>query len=51
MEYFQIADMFGKRRHPQLHILREEGRYRCDGPAYERELTVGIENTAFAPAE
>jgi len=50
MEYFQIADMFGKRHRPQLHLWLEAGRHRLDGQVYERELTLGIENRGRAVA-
>jgi hypothetical protein len=50
MEYFQIADMFGKRHRPHLRLCLEEGRFRLDGQVYERELTLGIENCGRAVA-
>jgi hypothetical protein len=50
MEYFQIADMFGKRHRPRLSLYLEEGRFRLDGPTYDRELTLGIENSGRAVA-
>jgi hypothetical protein len=50
MEYFQIADMFGKRHRPQLRLFLEEGRFRLEGNFYERELTLGIENCGRAVA-
>jgi len=50
MEYFQIADMFGKRHRPRLSLYLEEGRYRLEGQIYERELTLGIENRGRAVA-
>jgi hypothetical protein len=50
MEYFQIADMFGKRHRPQLHLCLKEGRWCPAGEIYERELTLGIENRGRAIA-
>lgn len=50
MEYFQIADMFGKRHRPELHLCLEEGQFRLEGQIYERELTLGIENRGRAVA-
>src|ERR1017187_9602732 len=50
MEYFQIADMFGKRHRPILSLYLEEGRFRLDGQVYERELTIGVENRGRAVA-
>jgi hypothetical protein len=50
MEYFQIADMFGKRHRPQLSLHLEIGRMRLDGQLYEREFVVGIENKGRAVA-
>jgi hypothetical protein len=50
MEYFQIADMFGKRHRPKLSLFLEEGRYRLDGQIYEREFTIGVENSGRAVA-
>jgi hypothetical protein len=50
MEYFQIADMFGKRHRPRLSLYLEEGRFRLDGRIYEREITIGIENSGRAVA-
>jgi hypothetical protein len=50
MEYFQIADMFGKRHRPQLSLFLEVGRFRLDGQIYEREFTIGIENSGRAVA-
>ena len=44
MEYFQIADMFGKRRRPSLKLHLEDGETtRVQGIA-DRTFTVGIEN-------
>jgi Putative DNA-binding domain len=50
MEYFQIADMFGKRQRPRLSLYLKEGRYRLQSQVYERELTLGIENRGRAVA-
>jgi len=52
MEYFQIADMFGKRHPPVLSLhLEESSRLHKDGPQYYlRDLTVGIENRGRAVA-
>jgi hypothetical protein len=50
MEYFQIADMFGKRHRPQLSLFLEVGRFHLDGQSYEREFTIGIENSGRAVA-
>jgi hypothetical protein len=51
MEYFQIADMFGKRRRPQLALYLEVGGYQLKNHLYERELTIGIENSGRAVAK
>jgi Putative DNA-binding domain len=50
MEYFQIADMFGKRHRPLLFLHLEEGLLHQVGHGYERELTVGMENRGRAVA-
>ena len=50
MEYFQITEMFGKRHKPKLSLFLEEGRYRLAGQIYEREFTIGVENTGRAVA-
>ena len=51
MEYFQIADMFGKRHRPQLFLYLEEGTFRPEGQVYERELILGMENRGRAVAK
>jgi hypothetical protein len=51
MEYFQIADMFGKRHRPILSLFLEEGRWRRDGETYEREFVIGVENSGRAVAK
>ena len=44
MEYFQIADMFGKRRRPLLKIYLEDGETTRMQDIADRSFTVGIEN-------
>jgi hypothetical protein len=45
MEYFQIPDMFGKRRRPALKLFIEEGKInQMVGSTMDRLFTVGIEN-------
>jgi len=52
MEYFQIADMFGKRRRPVLTLFVEEGEIRSDpGATMERLFTIGIENRGRGAAK
>jgi len=53
MEYFQIADMFGKRRRPILKLHLEEGRITQPGVGAnpQRGLIVGIENCGRAVAK
>jgi hypothetical protein len=51
MEYFQIADMFGKRHRPLLSLHLEEGRSHLIDNVWERELNIGIENRGRAVAD
>ena len=51
MEYFQIADMFGKRHRPILSLFLEEGECRRNGQTYEREFVIGVENSGRAVAK
>ena len=45
MEYFQIADMFGKRRRPILKLYLQDGEInRIIGTPMDRTFTIGIEN-------
>jgi len=45
MEYFQVADMFGRRRRAVLKLYIEEGRItQMAGRTMDRMFTVGIEN-------
>jgi hypothetical protein len=44
MEYFQIADMFGKRRRPLLKLYLEEGHVEPRSGISNREIVFGIEN-------
>ncbi len=55
MEYFQIADMFGKRQRPKLSLYLEDLETCRPQPVgnpgfYEREFVIGIENTGRAIA-
>lgn len=47
MEYFQLADMFGRRHRPVLSLWTKPGRIRSEQGAafYEREFFVGIQNS------
>jgi hypothetical protein len=49
MEYFQIADMFGKRRRPVLKLYLEEGQVESRG-VQTRLVVFGIENCGRAIA-
>jgi hypothetical protein len=52
MEYFQIADMFGKRRRPALKLyLKEESTIEPRNGVPTRLLTFGIENCGRAVAK
>lgn len=50
MEFYQIADMFGKRHRPQLFLSLQVGRWRKEGNTYERELILGMGNRGRAIA-
>jgi hypothetical protein len=47
MEYFQLADMFGRRQRPVLSLWTATGRIRAEVAAayWEREFIVGIKNS------
>ena len=51
MEYFQIADMFGKRRRPVLSFYLEEGMVESRSGIPTRTFVVGIENSGRAVAK
>lgn len=51
MEYFQIADMFGKRHRPELHLWLEDGPPERWNESWRREFTLGIENRGRAVAK
>ena len=51
MEYFQIADMFGKRRRPILKLYLEEGRVEPRSGISNRAIILGIENSGRAVAK
>jgi hypothetical protein len=51
MEYFQIADMFGKRHRPELHVFLEEGQTEPIREFWQREFILGIENRGRAVAK
>jgi hypothetical protein len=52
MEYFQLADMFGRRSRPVLSLWHQMGRTRMEHGAayYEREFLIGIQNSGRAIA-
>lgn len=52
MEYFQLADMFGRRNKPVLSLWHQRGRIRMEHGAafYEREFLIGIQNSGRAIA-
>lgn len=47
MEYFQLADMFGRRHKPVLSLWHEMGKINSQqgGASYEREFLIGIRNS------
>jgi hypothetical protein len=51
MEYFQIAEMFGKRRRPLLDLYLEATGIASDGISRYRELVIGIENRGRGAAK
>jgi len=51
MEYFQVADMFGKRRRPVLRLFLEESAIEPRNGVPTRLLTLGIENRGRAVAK
>jgi hypothetical protein len=50
MEYFQLADMFGRRHRPILSFYLEEGEIRQEGNELSRSIIIGITNTGRALA-
>jgi hypothetical protein len=51
MDYFQIADMFGKRRRPLLKLYLGEGRIELRSGISTRVIILGIENCGRAVAK
>lgn len=51
MEYFQIADMFGRRRRPRLSLYLREGQDFVEGQIHRRQLILGIEDQGRALAK
>jgi hypothetical protein len=51
MEYFQIADMFGKRRRPILKLYLEEEHVKPRSGISNRMIILGIENSGRAVAK
>lgn len=51
MEYFQIADMFGKRRRPMLELHLDEGTVQGTGDSRYRLFYLGIKNSGRAIAK